>query len=93
MTPKKEDKSKKEPVFEENKFSAMKITSSVKKRHQGILEEIQKEIKLNEKYLTDVVSDHERLRRAREMKDESKKCKFVAYQKNQIELKEFIKSK
>ena len=57
------------------------------------MEEIQKEIKINEKYLTDVVSDHERLRRAREMKNEQKKCKFVAYQKNQIELKEFVKSK
>lgn len=77
VTPKKEEK--KESFFDENKFSAMKITSSIKKRHAGILEEIQKEIKQNEKFLTDVVSDHERMRKAKELAKEQKECKHNAY--------------
>ena len=38
-TPKKEEK-KEQSFFDEDKFSAMKITSSIKKRHQGLIEEI-----------------------------------------------------
>lgn len=60
----------------------MKITKSVKKRHQGLLEEIKKEIKNNEKFLTDIISEHEKIRFKNESRHEAEKVKFEAHQKN-----------
>jgi hypothetical protein len=71
----------------------MKITKSLKKRHQGLMDEIKKEIKLNEKYLSETVSDHEKLRFKKEARHEAEKVHKIAHSKNIAELKEFKKSK
>jgi len=40
----------------------MKVTKSVKRRHQGLMAEIEKEILSSEKFLEGHLEDHERLR-------------------------------
>ena len=57
------------------------------------MEEIQKEIKLNEKYIKDTVSDHERLRFRKNARIEAERVKKDAFLKSQNEIKEFKKSK
>lgn len=57
------------------------------------MEVIKKEIKINEKYLSETISQHERLRYKHDARVEAERVKLEAYQKNQNELKEFKKSK
>ena len=58
----------------------MIVTKNIKKRHKILLEEISKEIKLNEKYLSgSVVSETERLRWKKEARTESQRVAHEAY--------------
>jgi hypothetical protein len=79
--------------FSDEKFNALKITKSLKKRHHGILEEVKKEIKMNEKYMSDLLADHEKIRWKKEAREEAFKVKLESFQKNRTELKQFKKEK
>ena len=53
-------KKKKEQLEEDAKFSSMKITKQIKLRHEGLLNEIAKEIELNKKFIDNPMSDIEK---------------------------------
>jgi len=54
----------------------MKITTSIRQRHKGLLEEIQKEIRTGETFLQGSMSDRERLRLRQEMRQQEKGSKL-----------------
>ena len=61
---------------EAKKFSAMKVTTSIRQRHKGLLEEIQKEIRNGETFLQGSMSDRDRLRLRAEMRQQEKGSKL-----------------
>ena len=54
------------------KFTAMKVTKSVKRRHQGLLLEIEKEIQNSEKFLQEGIHLKEALKLKRALRKEAK---------------------
>ena len=56
----------------EPKFTSMKVTKSVKRRHQGLKLEIEKEIQNSEKFLQEGINLKEALKLKRSIRKEAK---------------------